>query len=196
MEWARLGVQLDPTNDEAKALVVAWSEALAPTPAVPALAASAVPPLAGVGPAAATQAGPGGARVAIDVSNAKPGVGQPVDFTARLLGARGHLDAASFRFAGPGLGAGTDVPAADDGTGLLRTTFTFLQPGRFDVSFTARAGSAPATTVRGARSLLVGVGAGAAGDAVARPGAASAPPVPATPAPATPAPSASAQKWL
>ena len=44
---------------------------------------------------------------------------------------------------------------ADDGSGVFRATFTFLQAGRFEVSFTARADGAP---VRSVRTVIVGDG--------------------------------------
>jgi hypothetical protein len=110
--------------------------------------------------------------VVVETSNAKPGVGQPVDFAARFpASARpAKVDGALFLISGPGVAAGTSLPASDDGSGVFRTTFTFLQGGRFDVAFTARADGGPA---HGARSVIVG-----------DPGAA--PPAPAAEAPDPP----------
>jgi hypothetical protein len=110
--------------------------------------------------------------VVVESSNAKPGIGQPVDFVARFpASARpAKVDGALFLISGPGVAAGTSLPASDDGSGAFRTTFTFLQGGRFDVAFTARADGGPA---HGVRSVIVG-----------DPGAA--PPAPAAEAPAPP----------
>ena len=94
-------------------------------------------------------------QVAVESSNAKPGVGQPVDFAARFpASARPtKVDGALFLIAGPGVAAGTALPASDDGGGVFRTTFTFLEEGRFDVTFTARADGSPA---HGTRAIVVG----------------------------------------
>ncbi len=97
-------------------------------------------------------------RITVEASAAKPGIGQPVDFAARVVSGSSasravKVDGAHFLIAGPGIAPGTDLPASDDGGGVFRTTFTFLQEGRFDVAFSARAdGSA----VRSARVIVVG----------------------------------------
>jgi len=121
-------------------------------------------------------------RVVLEASSSRPGLGQPVDFDARVIGAGGarKVEAARFQISGPGLAAGTELPSPDDGSGVFRTTFTFLQPGRFDVRFGARANG---VSVGASRAVTVG-------DAMAQPAA----PVstPAEPA-ATPPQSA---KWL
>jgi len=194
VDWAKLAGQLDPSNREAKALAVQWS---APPAEVSAVAPESVPPLArtngvpsGPSVAAATAANANGAapavRVALDASNARPAVGQPVDFVARVSGPPGsRFDAASFHIAGPGLSAGTDMPAADDGSGVLRTTFTFMQAGRFEVTFNGRTASGP---VRAARSVAVG-------DPSASSRTPAVPPAAASP-PAAPPPQSAGQKWL
>jgi hypothetical protein len=119
----------------------------------------------------------------LDASNGKPGLGQPVDFSARIVnasgGPRAKVDGARFRISGPSLAAGTELAAQDDGSGVFRTTFTFFEAGRFEVTFSAHADGA---SVRSTRLVVVG-----------EPKAL--PPVPtsgAEPGP-TPAPSA---KWL
>jgi len=192
---AKLAGQLDPSNREAKALVAQWS---VPPAEVSAVTADSVPPLARAnggsnapsvasGPSAPAPAGPSAGRGALDASNARPAVGQPVDFVARVSGPAGaRLDAPSFHIAGPGLSAGTDMPAGDDGSGALRTTFTFLQPGRFDVTFSGRAPSGP---VRAVRSVAVS-------DPNASSRAPAVPPAAAPPPPAPAVPQSGAQKWL
>ena len=126
-------------------------------PAVPPLSkVAAAPTWAVARPGASSAAAPSGApRVVVEASSAKPGVGQPVDFAARLAPAArsAKVDGALFLIAGPGIAAGTALPASDDGSGVFRTTFTFLQGGHFDVTFTARVDGSPA---RGARVVIVG----------------------------------------
>jgi serine/threonine protein kinase len=133
----------------------------AATPSMPieiqaAAANPAIPPLA-AGPSAVPSASAGsGARASIDVSNAKPAVGQPVDFVAHIAGgAHARTEGARFHFAGPGIAPGTDVSAADDGSSAYRASFTFMQPGRFEVVFGARVDG---TAARAARLVVVGDG--------------------------------------
>jgi len=145
-------------------------------PVVPALVEGPVAPLppldveaphgsaprpSAVGPSAVSASAPPASplRVAIDVSAARPGVGQPVDFAGRAVGTGGaggathRLDGARFRIVGPGIPQGTELSAVDDGTGAYRTTFAFLQAGRFEVDFAAKADGTP---VHGARTIAVG----------------------------------------
>jgi serine/threonine-protein kinase len=117
-----------------------------------------IPPLQGIG-AQQTMAAPaattGPLRVAVETSSARPSVGQPVDLAARITGGasgRPRIDNPKFRVSGPGIPPGTELTAVDDGAGVYRSTFTFLQPGRFDVSFTAHADGAAA---RAGRTLVV-----------------------------------------
>jgi eukaryotic-like serine/threonine-protein kinase len=137
-----------------------------PAAALPPLDLSVSPRSRVAGPTASTAARPSSAagaagaavparQVAVESSSPKPGVGQPVDFAARFpASARpAKVDGALFLIAGPGVAAGTALPASDDGAGVFRTTFTFLQEGRFDVTFTARADGSPA---HGTRAIVVG----------------------------------------
>ncbi|HEX8796158.1 MAG TPA: protein kinase [Polyangiaceae bacterium] len=153
---------------------------------VAAMDPGAIPPLAAGPSAAATGSAASVTRSSMDVSNAKPSVGQPVDFVARIAGTHGRTEGARFHFAGPGIAPGTDVSAADDGSGAYRASFTFLQPGKFEVVFGARVDGA---TTRTARFLVVGDGRSAPAPA---PGpTANTPPTPA------PAPVASSNAgWL
>lgn len=144
-----------------------------------------IPPLAASPSSAAAGSAASAARAFIDVSNAKPSVGQPVDFVGHVT-ARGKPEGARFHFAGPGIAPGTDVSAADDGAGAYRASFTFLQPGRFEVIFGARIDGAPA---RAARFVIVT-------DGQPQPAPAPAPvPGPAASAAPAPAPPSSAG-WL
>jgi serine/threonine protein kinase len=96
------------------------------------------------------------ARAVLDVSNPRPGLGQPVDLAARVVGpssaGRPRWEIARFRISGPGLVSGTDLPTSDDGSGVFRSTFTFLQVGRFEIDFGARG---PTGTVRAVRAVVV-----------------------------------------
>jgi eukaryotic-like serine/threonine-protein kinase len=203
LHLAKLAYQLDPSDDQAQKLA-AEMEALAqapPTDGVPPLASARSPSLA-----AAAAAVPASGRATIDASNPAPGVGQPVDFSARIgrvdpAGApRGNVDGASFRFSGPGVAPGTRLEAFDDGSGAFRATFTFLQAGRFEVSFSARADGAPVRAVRVVQVVQAGQ-AGQAGQAAQAAGGAPAAsaktpaPLPASSSEAAPVPSSSA-KWL
>jgi serine/threonine-protein kinase len=177
----RVANALDPTNEEARALLASWSRE-APTNS-PSAADSPLPPLLSGRSSTMTSGASGPLRVVIDASNGKPGVGQPVDFSARILSGPGashaKIDSAHFRISGPGIGTGADLPVADDGSGAFRTTFTFLQGGRFEVTFLARADGSPVRSTR----------------VVAVESPASAPPLPSAASPPGPAPSPSAQ-WL
>ena len=163
-------------DDEATRKVSAWTAEPPPAPV------SSVPPLVSAR-ASATAIVAGAVHAVLDASNGKPGVGQPVDFSARVVGTAGagrsKVDGPRFRISGPGIAGGTEVAAADDGSGLFRTTFTFLQGGRFEVAFSARADGSP---VRAARFVQVA----GAGEPAAPPSSGSEP---------SSAPAASA-KWL
>ena len=176
---AELAAQLDPSA-AGPGMLLETLAAPAPTaevePSIPPLASGRTTPSA-----TGTASSP---RATLDVSNAKPGVGQPVDLSARVAaGARAKVDGAAFHIAGPGIAPGTRLDASDDGSAVFRATFTFLQAGRFEVTFTARADG---SQVRSARSLVVGG---------ATPLPASSAPGPAAPAPPRPVPTDSA-KWL
>jgi serine/threonine-protein kinase len=171
---------VDPSSERAKKLAADWAARdREESPSVP----SSVPPLASARAASSASSSGSGARVLVEASSAKPVPGQPIDFTARILAPSPHprVDAPSFRITGPGVAPGTQLAAADDGTGVFRTTFAFLQAGRFEVSFSARADGA---AVRGARAVVVGqpsaqpAGPGGGGEPAALPPAASPPAAP------------------
>jgi len=173
---AALAVQLDPNNPSATALVEELSAPPQPSPVD-----STIPPLAsGRGGGTASLA-----RATVDVSSAHPRIGQPVDLSARVVGAaRGaRVEGAVFRISGPGIAPGTQLEATDGGSGAFRAMFAFLQAGRYEVAFSAKADGVP---VRSTRSVVVG-------DATPQPQPLPAPDTSA-PAPAT-APTTSG-KWL
>jgi len=118
-----------------------------PPPAAPEMA---VPPL--THPAASASAAAGAVRAILEASSSRPSLGQPVDFSARVVnapgGSRAKPDTGRFRISGPGLASGTELPASDEGSGVFRTMFTFFQTGRFEVEFSARAMGAPVRAVK------------------------------------------------
>ncbi len=178
LRLAKLAYQLDPSDDVAQRFAAEMeSQAQAPpTDSVPPLASSRAPTL--------TSAALVAARATIDASNPKPGVGQPIDFSARVLSASGpmpraKIEGATFRISGLGIAPGTKLDAVDDGSGVWRASFTFLQGGRFEVTFVARADGA---SVRAVRVVQVG------SDSEAK----APPPAPSGDAPAP----ASSAKWL
>jgi eukaryotic-like serine/threonine-protein kinase len=147
MRLARLAAQLDPGDADASALLAALTEPPPPAsvdPGIPALASGH----------AGGSVPPGASRAIVDVSSARPGVGQPVDLAGRIQGtSRAKVEGPTFHIAGPGIPPGTHLDAIDDGSGVFRATFTFLQGGRFEVAFTARADGAG---VRATHVILVG----------------------------------------
>jgi hypothetical protein len=167
----------------------------APVPPLDAPVPRASGPHASATAQAPGSASPGPVRVTIDASASHPNVGQPVDFAGHAASAAGagggahRLESARFRIVGPGITQGTELPAFDDGTGMFRTTFTFLQAGRFDVQFAATADGA---AVHSARAITVGDATAEAPPPPAAPGPPSAPP-PTAPAPG---PSPATTKWL
>jgi serine/threonine protein kinase len=152
LRLARLAAQMEAKPGAAAALV----DDLTAPPPEPAPTES-LPPLAnGRAAPGSASAAANAAHASLDVSASHPGVGQPVDLAGRVRGAAAHprVEGPSFLIAGPGIAAGTRLEAADDGSGVYRATFTFLQDGRYDVTFVARSDGAP---VRAARPVVVGV---------------------------------------
>ena len=151
MHLAQLAAQLDPSDDAAKRLVAELSAA-AETSATS--ADTPLPPLLASGHGVPSASGTaGGAHASVDASAAKPAIGQPVEFTARVTGASkgAKIDGARFLVSGPGVSSALD--ATDAGGGVYKTSFTFLEDGRFTVSFNARADG---NAVSASRALVVG----------------------------------------
>jgi hypothetical protein len=207
LHLARLATSLDPTSAEARNLVASWSP---PEEKVMVASEVAVPPLAPLAVArtatpttftpSSTSSGSSGTRATLEASSPKPAVGQPVDFMAHVAGGGAakppKVEGARFRVSGPGL-AGNQLDAADDGAGNFRTTFTFMQSGRFEVTFLAKSDGAG---VRVSRTVVVAgadkAGADKAGadrtSAAAAPSAAPAQAPTVAPAPPEPQPQPSA----
>jgi hypothetical protein len=154
LHLAKLAYELDPSDDLAQKLF-AELESQAQSPL-----SDSVPPLASVRPPTGVMSASAAARATLDASNPTPGAGEPVELIARVVGGstgtHAKVDGASFRVSGPGIGAGTQIDAVGDGSGVFRATFTFSQAGRFEVIFGARAEGAP---VRAVRAVQVGAAA-------------------------------------
>jgi serine/threonine-protein kinase len=148
LHLAKLAYQFDPSDDAAQKLA-AELEAQAQSPPddfVPPLASAPVHAFAGA------PLGPANGRVSLETSNPKPAVGQGVDFSAHMAGAtsgsRVRVEGPSFHVSGPGVAPATALETVDDGAGGYRTTMTFLQPGRFELSFGGRADGAAVRATR------------------------------------------------
>jgi serine/threonine-protein kinase len=190
LRFAKLAYQLDPSDEVAQKLAARLESEVQSPPL------DAVPPLANARAPGGGVASSVLARTTLDASNAKPNVGEAVNFAAHVVGAaaggRAKVDGAAFHVTGPGLAAGAAIDAADDGAGGFRATYTFAQPGRFEVSFGARADGTP---VRATRVVQVSQPAQSAPNAPPVATSSGAPPPPAPPASTAPPASASA-KWL
>ena len=147
------------------------------------------------GKAPVTASGP--FRTAMDMSPAKPRVGQAVDIVVKVTTSSGGapkkpIEDPHFTIAGSSIGGDgtTQLPAFSDEPGIFRASFTFLAAGKYDVTFHAKSDG---VALKSSRSLVTL-------DAVVTPSA----PTPAdepAPSPAAPsttpsaAPSASV-KWM
>lgn len=123
-------------------------------------------------------------RATLLANPARSRLGQPVEFVARVATAtgappKGPAEAPHFEIAGPGMGAGTRLPAQDDGAGTFRGAFTFFEGGRYEITFVTKADG---SSLKVSRTVV-------AGEPI--------PEVPTPPGPATvtPLPTASG-KWL
>lgn len=159
----RAGARGGPSASASIAVVAPEPVVVEPDTTTSVSSVSSIPPLATGKPSAGATA----SRAAIDVSSARPGVGQPVDLVGHIGGGpHAKVDGAHFHISGPGIAAGTDVSAVDDGSGAYHASFAFMQPGRFQVDFIARADGA---MTRAARLLVVGGGPAAAPPAETEP---------------------------
>ena len=146
---AALASALAPENPTTRALADEYAhelEAVAPplatvVPAPPTLAT-------GKGPTAsvATNA----AKVVLDTSPAKARLGQPVQFVAKVQ-AKGAITDGVFLVLAAGQAQGTRLVPMSDGA-TFRTAFTFLEAGRYEISFTAKADG---SVVRTAKTLAI-----------------------------------------
>ena len=98
MHLAKVAAQLEPVDGEAAALVATLAE---PPPAAP--VESSIPRSSGARSTPVATATT--ARAMVDLSTARPGVGQPVDMAAHLQG-KAKVEGASFHILGPGIAPG------------------------------------------------------------------------------------------
>jgi serine/threonine protein kinase len=145
LHLARLANQLDPTDTTAQHLVEEYEADNAPpsTPTPPLTVDAAAPPRA----TSTHPSNPGPpqsatAKVTIDALPARPRIGQPVAFSAKVLTASGSvpkaLEDVHFKLNGPGLAADTRLTPVPDVPGTYRAAFTFFEPGKYELTFEAR----------------------------------------------------------
>jgi serine/threonine-protein kinase len=163
LHLVRLARELDPSDSTAQHLegeLEATLGQVAPTVPTAAGSAPTVPTSARptpVRPAGGAGGGGGaGARAALDVSTVRPRVGQQVELTAKLV-AKAPPEDPHFEIAGPG-GSSTRLAATANGS-IYKGTFSFLEAGKYDVTFTAKVDGTP---VRAGRTILAGSGGGGA----------------------------------
>ncbi len=137
LHLARLASELDPTDTTAQHLVEEYERESRPVPEASASAKTPPsPPRLSRPPQQVAVPAP---RVAIDASAARPKVGQPVTFTARLGSAPLHpVEDARFVINGPGLAADTRLGTLPGGPGVYSATFAGLEPGKYEVVFDGR----------------------------------------------------------
>ena len=163
LQLARLARELDADDILALQLV----ERLEAASAVP------VPPLVGSAQKSALTAGPsgtqpgltlrtppvpGGMRVSLDAIPAKPRIGQQVELVVKLSAPNGAAPKTSaeephFVIAGPNSTKGTKMLALTESSGVYRGTYSFLEPGRYEVTFN---GKADGIAVHTSRTIIAG----------------------------------------
>jgi hypothetical protein len=78
-------------------------------------------------------------KALVDVSTAAPRLGQTVDLTARIAPSKGDFDSPGFTIAGPGVPGGIRMPAQNTAPGVFKASYAFLEPGKFEITFTTQA---------------------------------------------------------
>ncbi len=187
LRLAQLARELDPTDTTAQQLAQELEQAVGK-----AIGASGAPAPIPLKPLPSLQLAPtarpppaGPLRVTVDASTARPRIGQNVDLVAKVAGPggaapKGAAEDPHFDIAGPG-GSSTRMPASQDGAGVFRGSFTFLEAGKYDVAFTAKLDG---SSVHAVRALVAGV-----------PGPGPGPPPTPSAEPSAPPPTPSG-KWL
>ncbi|HEX7663062.1 MAG TPA: hypothetical protein VF407_01050, partial [Polyangiaceae bacterium] len=153
MHLVRVASELDPTDETTRKLEERWTEAAKDAGSlVPLDSGSMIAPLQTSRPQPAL---PGAPRAVLEATPAKPKLGQSVEFTAKTTSASGGapktVEDAAFILAGPGIGAGTKLAAMGDGA-TFRGGFSFLEPGKYEITFTAKVDGAQ---VKSARTVQV-----------------------------------------
>ena len=194
LRLAKIAHDLDPHDASAKRLVeqyeaelASFSPSAAPTlttpPQPPPPKPGTSPKPSSVAPTAQPQAPRVDYKALVDVSVATPRLGQTVELTARLAPNKGDFEAPSFTIVGPGVPGGVRMPAQSPSPGVFRASYAFLEPGRFEITFSTQESGRAITAKRAVTAV------------------ASAPtPIPTTPpttAPTQPAPTTTGTvKWM
>ncbi len=151
---SRLASELDPNDDTARVIAREYeSEAVhAPDASALLFLDDAGPSVSVVRPNQQVY----GARALIDASPARPKLGQSVEFAAKVVSASGgapkSVAEAHFAIVGPGLGTGAKLAAMSEGV-TYRTGFTFLEQGKYEITFSAKIDGA---AVRAQKIVIVG----------------------------------------
>ncbi len=191
---AKIATDLDPTDPSAKRLVEDLESEvakLAPPEPTTAPLASGKPPGPGGVPGTAPAPGHSTAQTSLDVSPAAPRVGQTVAFVGRAP-AKGKIVDPAFTVSGTTL-APARMPALPAGPGVYRGAFAFLQPGAYQVVFTATVDGVPTRVERTVTAAALGAPAPTSAPTTDPPDN---PPLPTAPTAPTAAPSSSSARWL
>jgi hypothetical protein len=146
LRLAKAAHDLDPDDAAAKRLVEQYESELASFS--PSAAPTLVPPTrplpspvkTGSGPAQApTRSTPPAPQIdykaLVDVSVSTPRLGQTVELTARIAPNKGDFDSPGFVIVGPGVPGGIRMPAQTPSPGVFHASYAFLEPGRFEITF-------------------------------------------------------------
>jgi serine/threonine protein kinase len=191
IKLVHLAHDLDPADTTAQQLAAEY-DAQAAKPAASAVVVASPDAGRGTPSAKAPVTSTGPFRTAMDVSPGKPRVGQPVDLVVKVTTSAGGppkkaLEDPHFAITGgvPG-SAAAELPAYSDAEGIFRASFTFLAPGKYEITFHAKSDTYALKATRNLVTL----------EAATSPAATAPRPTETAPAePATPAPSASV-KWM
>ncbi|HVH44600.1 MAG TPA: hypothetical protein VM925_19735, partial [Labilithrix sp.] len=82
-----------------------------------------------------------------------PQLGQTVALAARIAPNKGEFDAPGFTIAGPGVPGGVRMPAQSPSPGVFTASYAFLEPGRFEITFTTMESGRP---ISAKRSVVAG----------------------------------------
>ena len=171
LRLAKIAHDLDPHDPSAKRLVEQYEAELAsfspsaaptlttpPPPPPPKPQPGTSPKAQATAPAHAPSAQPSRIdyKALVDVSVTTPRLGQTVDLTARIAPNKGDFDAPSFTIVGPGVPGGVRMPAQSPSPGVFKASYAFLEPGRFEITFSTQENGRP---ISAKRSITAGGGA-------------------------------------
>ena len=158
LHLARLANELDPTDTTAQHLVLEYENEAKATGAEPSATTTVRPP-----PSPPLNPPHGGShpseprapKAFVEASLPHPRTGQPVTFTAKVSAASATvktIDDPRFLINGPGLSADTSLRALPEPAQTYVTAFTFFEPGKYDVTFEAKA---DATLIRATKTIVI-----------------------------------------